>query len=639
MGLCLVLVFVGGLCVVAYAATVETQQEAAVQYTQAARFTVELLSAQLADVDAGDAGGYQRVLRQFSVHADHCEQLHVVDSSGTVVASIRSEEIGHPFQADDPWRREPPRHAEIYALPSTETADARRLFRSPIGEPGAASHFLEGIIVWPRPGLNVILIRSWTPAAILVCVGLLLLLYRRLQAHFRGVSQIAENLTGPWQDRLAEGGTERLTQGAGLERDLTTLRVSDELGAVAASWNQLIDLAEDLRTQTLRSAAWGELKTVLERSAGGELAHALNGIRDGILVLRSDTRIVYANMTMIRMLVLGDTDDVSNRPVSELPLSPLGNQIVRVVDNARTPGGTLASRSETVHVDSEESSYRVQVASAYGEHQRGMGTVWVTDISQQLRAEKAREEFVSQVTHELRTPLTNIRAYAETLSSGMFDDPKVIADCYNVITVETRRLSRLIEDILSVSQLEVGTMQMVMDDVDLHRLLTDLVRDLRGLADEKSISLQLTTPAKLPVIQGDRDKLSVVLNNLIGNALKYTPEKGEVTVSCRTVDDAVSVSVKDNGIGIDRSEHERIFERFQRGRDSAVQKVTGTGIGLTTAREIVRRHGGEIEVLSEKGQGATFIARIPCRQSPGKTVAAGPTATTVTAAKTVTAPA
>jgi signal transduction histidine kinase len=630
MGFCLVLVFVGGLCVVAYAATVEARYEAAAQYTQAARFRVELLSTQLAGAEAGDAGAYQRVLRQFSVHADRCEQLRVVDTSGNVVASLRSEEIGHPVRTDDPWRREPPRHVEIHPLPSTESGDARRLFRSPIGGPGTASHFLEGVVVWPRPGLDVILIHSWTPAVILVCVGLLFLLYRRLQAHFRGVSRIAENLTGPWRDRLAEAGRGGLAEGAGLERELTTLRVSEELGAVAASWNQLIDLAEELRTQTLRSTAWCELKTVLERSAGGDLAHALNGIRDGILVLRSDTRIVYANTTMIRMLVLGDGDDVSNRPVSQLALSPLGNQIVRVIESARAPGGTFRSGSETVHVDSEESSYRVQVSSAFGEHQRGTGIVWVTDISQQLRAEKAREEFVSQVTHELRTPLTNIRAYAETLSSGMFDDPKVIADCYNVITVETRRLSRLIEDILSVSQLEVGTMQMVMDDVDLHRLLTELVRDLRGLADEKSISLQLTTPAKLPVIQGDRDKLTVVLNNLIGNALKYTPEKGEVTVSCRTVDDAVSVTVKDNGIGIDRSEHERIFERFQRGRDPEVQKVTGTGIGLTTAREIVRRHGGEIEVLSEKGQGATFIVRIPCRPSRGEGVAA------VGAAKTST---
>jgi two-component system phosphate regulon sensor histidine kinase PhoR len=238
--------------------------------------------------------------------------------------------------------------------------------------------------------------------------------------------------------------------------------------------------------------------------------------------------------------------------------------------------------------------------------------VVVTDISQQLRADKAREEFVSQVTHELRTPLTNIRAYAETLSSGMFDDPQVITECYNVITKETRRLSRLIEDILSLSQLEVGTMQLVLDDVDLHRLLTESVQDVRGLAEEKSIDLQLSLPAKLPVIQADRDKLAVVMNNLLGNAIKYTASGGEVQVDCQITDTDAVITVKDTGIGIDPSEHDRIFERFQRSSDAAVQNEAGTGIGLTTAREIARRHGGDIELVSRKGEGSAFVVRVPC---------------------------
>ncbi|MCH7841061.1 MAG: hypothetical protein IID38_12615 [Planctomycetes bacterium] len=237
--------------------------------------------------------------------------------------------------------------------------------------------------------------------------------------------------------------------------------------------------------------------------------------------------------------------------------------------------------------------------------------VIVRDVSQQLRAERAREEFVSQVTHELRTPLTNIRAYAETLSSGMFDDPKVITECYNVITKETRRLSRLIEDILSVSQLEVGTIELAVDTVDLKTLLGEAVRDVRKLADDKNLDLQLILPAKLEPISGDRDKLAVVVNNLLGNAIKYTPSEGNVIVGCQLTNDAVVLTFKDNGIGIDKADHARVFEKFQRGNDPAVQNETGTGIGLYTAREIVRRHGGDISLISEKGQGSTFLVRIP----------------------------
>jgi two-component system phosphate regulon sensor histidine kinase PhoR len=257
--------------------------------------------------------------------------------------------------------------------------------------------------------------------------------------------------------------------------------------------------------------------------------------------------------------------------------------------------------------------------------------VLVSDITQQLRADKAREEFVSQVTHELRTPLTNIRAYAETLSSGMFDDPKVITECYNVITKETQRLSRLVEDILNLSQLEVGTLQLVLDDVDPHRLLTEAVQDVRGLAEEKSIDLQLSLPPKLPVLQADRDKLAVVMNNLLGNALKYTPPGGHVHVGCQVDASQVTILVKDDGIGIDPADHARIFERFERGNDPSVTAEAGTGIGLTTAREIVQRHGGDVEVLSQKGQGASFIVRLPCRTARGEAAPAASSAAAPTA--------
>jgi two-component system phosphate regulon sensor histidine kinase PhoR len=193
----------------------------------------------------------------------------------------------------------------------------------------------------------------------------------------------------------------------------------------------------------------------------------------------------------------------------------------------------------------------------------------------------------------------------------MFDDPKVVTECYNVITKETRRLSRLIEDILSISQMEVGSIQLVADDVDVRTLVSEAVRDVRGLADEKGIDLQMKLPAKLGTIQGDRDKLSVVLNNLLGNALKYTPTEGSVHLGCTMTDTHLTVTVKDTGLGIDPADHERIFEKFQRANDPEVQNEAGTGIGLTTAREIVRRHGGDIKVMSAKGEGSTFVVKIP----------------------------
>ena len=164
--------------------------------------------------------------------------------------------------------------------------------------------------------------------------------------------------------------------------------------------------------------------------------------------------------------------------------------------------------------------------------------------------------------------------------------------------------------------LRLGEMlSLTWDDVDLTSLLGEGIRDVRGLADEKNIDLQVVLPAKVSPIRGDRDKLAVVVNNLLGNAIKYTPADGAIVVACRFSEDAVTLTVKDNGIGIAPKDHARIFEKFQRADDEDVSAIPGTGIGLYTAREIARCHGGEIDLLSEKGKGSTFIVKLPLQAS------------------------
>jgi len=163
--------------------------------------------------------------------------------------------------------------------------------------------------------------------------------------------------------------------------------------------------------------------------------------------------------------------------------------------------------------------------------------------------------------------------------------------------------------------MEVGSIELQVDTIDMKTLLSDGVRDVRGLADDKNIDLQLILPAKMETTQGDRDKLAIVLINVLGNAIKYTPANGSVVVGCQLSADQVSITVKDNGIGVDPADHVRIFEKFQRAEDPDVQNETGSGIGLYTAREIVRRHGGDIELISKKGEGSTFIVRLPHTES------------------------
>ncbi|MFQ5489722.1 MAG: ATP-binding protein [Phycisphaerae bacterium] len=602
IGLTLVGLYTLGLTVASWTAVREARQAPLVTEMLTKRRAVRLLGALLQKLP--DDGTYteRRWLREFSRDFD-CPHLRIVGADGKVLASQRPDEVGKPTPIAPEMANQFPTEMAITSVQQRPDGRWQCLFRLPLRrDSGEPERFLEGAVATGGPEQPGLLSQAATLWVILAAVAALLLFYRRMRHHFRGVTQIAENLPA---DPIR------------LEQDLATLRVADSLGTTARSWNALIDVVEELQTKARRSVASDELCQALERSGAGELAGALNALPDGFIHLTEGWVVRYANSRAIRLMGWQDNFDGSQGRVllDELDTSPLGQALLEVVRQTQSPEGFFQPANQMVDDDDGASTYRVRVLPL-GLKRGGECIVVITDVSQQTRADRAREEFVSQVTHELRTPLTNIRAYAETLSSGVFDDPKVISDCYNVITKETRRLSRLIEDILSVSQMEAGSIQLIEDDVDVRELISDAVCDLRGLADDKNIDLQLNLPAKLGKIRADRDKLTVVLNNLLGNALKYTPSDGSVRVGCKTTESQLLITVQDSGIGIDPADQERIFEKFQRADDADVQAEPGTGIGLTTAREIARRHKGDIEVMSAKGEGSTFVVKLPMTGSP-----------------------
>ncbi len=235
----------------------------------------------------------------------------------------------------------------------------------------------------------------------------------------------------------------------------------------------------------------------------------------------------------------------------------------------------------------------------------------IEDITQQRTAERARNTFINQVTHELRTPLTNIRLYAETAIDDGEGNPEVRANCLNVINQEARRLERIVSEMLSVAEIEAGSSTIHRDEVYFDALIRELHTDYRAQADEKKITLEFNTSPKLPKLTADKDKLTIAMHNLIGNALKYTPDGGKVTVSVDVRDGQLAIDVADTGIGIKPEESEKIFDRFFRSADPRVGKIVGTGLGLTLAREVMRLHGGDVTVQSELNRGSTFTATMP----------------------------
>jgi len=557
--------------------------------------------------------------------------LRIVDAGGRVLASTRAIEIGSVVASD--WGPSPPggfsletvydaekgkeevrvrapldvapRSAQIAA---TEVGPNRTSDRGAAGK-SASSRYFEGRIRIATTDESVL--AGWANAltVILVAFGALFALYRRLRSHLRGAVSIAGRLK---------------RHDPRVEADLTALHIADGTDKITGAWNQLVGLTAELSEALNRHEANDELSRALQHSAGGALAEALHALPDALFHIVDEDRFDYVNAAALRLLGW-KIENVKEMSLNDARSNDIGTRILDQVRSALTPSGAFEPKSTTLDTGDDSGNpnfYRLWIVPLLRAQRQGECLVIVRDVSQQRRSECAREEFVAQVTHELRTPLTNIRAYAETLSSGMFDDPKVITECYNVITKETRRLSRLIEDILSVSQLEVGSIQLHIDQVDLRVLLEDGVRDVRGLADEKDIELILALPSKMEPIRADQDKLAVVVNNLLGNAIKYTPKGGTVQIGCQYTGDTALLTFKDNGIGIDAEDQARVFDKFQRGRNDEVKEETGSGIGLYTAREIVRRHNGDIELISKVKEGSTFMVRIPHRESRASALSA-----------------
>jgi signal transduction histidine kinase len=350
----------------------------------------------------------------------------------------------------------------------------------------------------------------------------------------------------------------------------------------------------------------------LRRFESRTLRSTLDRLPIGLLRFGPDQRVTYANVAAARLL---------GHPLEALVGMPLAEALEEEVRaplvGAYTRSVAAMSIDRKRGKDEQQTTLRFALIPTPTASPDSEGLVTIEDVSHLLEADRARDNFLYHVTHELRTPLTNIQAYAETLTGPGFDDEQTRRECYNVIISETRRLSRLVEDILNISQLEVGTARIELGEVDLVRLLRQIVQDHLGAADERQIDLTLKLAPKVPKIRGDKQRLSVLITNLIGNAIKYTPPGGRVDVTLEVHERCVEIAVADTGIGIGLEDQAHVFEKFYRAASDEVQTVTGTGLGLAIAREVARLHGGDIRLESEQAKGSRFLVELPRQVSEG----------------------
>jgi len=238
----------------------------------------------------------------------------------------------------------------------------------------------------------------------------------------------------------------------------------------------------------------------------------------------------------------------------------------------------------------------------------------VNDLKRQLRLARQKTDFVSNVSHELKTPLTSIRMFSELLAEERVVDPQKRRSYLHIISAESSRLTRLINNVLDFSRLERGEKKYDLRRLDLVSLIRETIDTYRPHLEASGFRLESDLPEQPIEVKGDRDALAQVVVNLLSNAEKYCAENKEISVTLKSQEQpsrTAEVQVLDRGLGVPRGCEERIFEQFYRAHDSLSSGIQGSGLGLTLARQIARAHGGEVSYQPRKEGGSCFALRLP----------------------------
>lgn len=387
--------------------------------------------------------------------------------------------------------------------------------------------------------------------------------------------------------------------------DLTSLALDPRLGEEAVVWNKLLG---DKQSEGIRNAIQQVRESMHERSeASEELLAMFDAVPYGLVLVNESMRIEHVNGAAAILLQV-KRGELIHADVSEVIAAD------KVTEAIRATVGNPASERGVIEMEGNGSATAsaLRFTTCPIRHTDAhLALVLIEDITQQKLAGAASKSFLAKAAHELRTPLTNIRLYVEDALELCGAVSAETSKCLNVINDESRRLDRTVSEILSISEIEAGSLALRQDDVHVEKLLQQLKADHEPQAREKQIDLAFDLSPKLPVMQTDRDKLSLVLHNLLGNALKYTQPHGRVLVSAAVEAGHLTIAVSDTGIGIVQEEAEKVFEKFYRSQDPRMAGIEGSGLGLAICREVARLQGGDVTVESEVDKGSTFTLTLP----------------------------
>jgi len=356
------------------------------------------------------------------------------------------------------------------------------------------------------------------------------------------------------------------------------------------------------------------------RIVEAERQHAeaiLHSISDAVVVTDSFNEMAIANESAAETFHF-ELSDARHQPVDQIITDP---QLIKLIRDTRD-SGNLANRRHVEHTIADNGrprTFNVTLSCVGNAQDEVAGVVTILhDITKEKQISEMKSDFVSSVSHELRTPLSSIKAYVEMLVDGEARDEETRSEFYNIIQSETNRLSRLIDNILNISRIESGIVKIQREHISLPAIIKEVIDVMLPQARAKDIDLSEATSPLYYQVYADKDMVYQALLNLVGNAIKYTPQGGTVSVDT-VVDDhgrTVTVNISDSGVGIPADALPHLFEKFYRVSDH--KKIAkGTGLGLNLVKHIVETvHGGTVGVTSRIGEGSTFSISLPISDGP-----------------------
>ena len=326
---------------------------------------------------------------------------------------------------------------------------------------------------------------------------------------------------------------------------------------------------------------------------------------DGIIAFNLEGRIILINPAATRSLEIMPEDDCFDKIFSKYD-DELNMEKIIYLENWT---------SQNTQIQVKDKYLKLLFAPFKDENERAAGIIVVIqDITEHVKLDNMRKEFIADVSHELKTPITSIMGYSDTLIESEYDK-EMQTKFLGVISTEARRMAKLVTDLLSLSRFDQGKMEVKKEEFDLGTLVKRCQDKLQIELDKKKIGVECFVTANVPNVYAEKDGIERVVINILTNSIKYTDENGNIKIYVGFVYNDAYIKIIDNGIGIPEDDLKRIFERFYRVDKARTRKMGGSGLGLSIAKEILDRNQGTIDIKSEYGKGTEVVIRIPTKEN------------------------